>query len=75
MALDGLLVVKLGSQTTSTPPDCVGVSFSLDVLRCYKQYFVVLQETIISYTFTMMVEQETSRELTQSSDCVLTLKT
>ena len=61
---------ELRSQTTSIPTDCVGIPFSLDVLRRYKQCVVVLRETVTSYTFTMMVERETSDDL---SDAILHL--
>ena len=63
---------ELRSQTTSSPFDCVGVSFSLDVLRRYKQCVVVLWETVTSYTFTMMVKRQTNEEL---SDAILQLCT
>ena len=61
---------ELRGQTTFTPPQCVGISFSLDVLRRYKQCVVVLRETVTSYTFSMMVERETSDEL---SDAIMRL--
>ena len=45
-------------QSSTPPPDKIGVSFSLDVMRRYRQYAVILRETISSFTLTDLIENE-----------------
>ena len=50
--------LHLQEQSTCLPPKCVGLKFSLDIMRRYKQYIVVLRETVSSYTLTTIVDNE-----------------
>ena len=45
-------------QSTSDPPEAVGVSFAADVLKRNKQLVLVLRETATSYTATCLIENE-----------------
>ena len=49
---------RLYPQTSTPPPDRIGVSFSLDVMRRYRQYILVLRETVSSYTLTTLIDNE-----------------
>ncbi len=44
--------------STTDPPDKIGVSFSVDIMRRYRQCVLVLHETVSSYTFTSLVDNE-----------------
>ncbi len=48
----------LHPQSSEPPPDAIGSSFAADVMRRYKQYVMVLRETVSSYTLTMLVDNE-----------------
>ena len=45
-------------QTSEPPPDTIGVSFAADVIRRYRQYILVLRETVTSYTRSMLISNE-----------------
>ena len=51
------------TQTSTIPPDKVGVSFAADIMRRYRQYIFVLRETVTSFTFTTTVESEKHADL------------
>lgn len=50
-------------QSTSNPPEAVGISFSADVLRRCKQIILVIRETATSYTSTRFIPNETAEAL------------
>ena len=60
----------ISEQSTSDPPASVGVYFSLDVMRRYRQYVLVLRESISAYTLTSLIANEQRDTL---RDAVLTL--
>ena len=45
-------------QTTSLPPEAVGVSFAADVIKRSKQLILVLRECVTSFTATTLLEDE-----------------
>ena len=45
-------------QSTSDPPEAVGVSFAADILRRERQFIIVLRETVTSYTRALIVDSE-----------------
>ena len=45
-------------QTSEEPPDAIGVSYSLDVMKRYRQLFLVLRETVSSFTSTAFITNE-----------------
>ncbi|KAJ8369657.1 hypothetical protein SKAU_G00096850 [Synaphobranchus kaupii] len=45
-------------QSTSPPPDAVGVSFAADVLKRSRQVILVLRETVTSFTSTLLISDE-----------------
>jgi hypothetical protein len=49
---------KLVEQSSSEPPDAVGISFATDVIRRNRQFILVMRECVTSYTTTMLVENE-----------------
>ena len=49
---------ELHPQSTSSPPDHIGVSFSMDVMKRYGQLVLLLRETVSSYTLTTIIESE-----------------
>ena len=56
----------LHSQTSVTPPDRIGTSFAVDVMRRYKEYVLVLRETISSYTLTSILPSESRESLREA---------
>ena len=50
-------------QSTSEPPEILGHSFALDVMKRWKQCVVILRETVSSYTLTSLCESETAPDL------------
>ena len=50
-------------QSTSDPPEVVGVQFSCDVLRRERLKIVVLRENVSSYTLTCLIPSECSDDL------------
>ena len=50
----------LHPQSTSVPPDSIGVTFAADVMRRYRQHVLVLRETVSSFTLTTLIEDERS---------------
>ena len=50
-------------QTTSVPPDVVGVSFAADVLKRSRQFILVLRETVTSSTVTRLIPDEKKETL------------
>ena len=49
---------QLMPQSSSDPVDNVGCSFALDVMRRYRQFIVILRESVTSYTLALMIESE-----------------
>lgn len=45
-------------QSTSAPPDAVGVSFAADIVKRARQFILVLRECVTSYTSTLLVDNE-----------------
>ena len=45
-------------QSTSLPPDAVGVSFAADVIKPSRQLVLVLRECVTSFTVTTLLEDE-----------------
>ena len=45
-------------QSTSSPPEAVGVSFAADVLKRSRQTILVLRETVTSFTSTLLLSDE-----------------
>lgn len=45
-------------QSTSSPPEAVGVSFAADVLKRARQTILVLRETVTSFTSTLLLSDE-----------------
>jgi hypothetical protein len=45
-------------QSSEPPPTIVGVSFAADVMQRFKQYILVLRETVTSYTRTTLIDNE-----------------
>ena len=45
-------------QTTSLPPEAVGVSFAADVIKRSRQLILLLRECVISFTATTLLEDE-----------------
>ena len=50
-------------QTTSDPPDVVGVSFAADVLKRSRQLILVLRETVTSFTAPRLIPDEKKETL------------
>ena len=50
-------------QTSVPPPDCVGHSYALDILKRYKQLILILRESVTSFTATMLVKSEGKEDL------------
>ena len=50
-------------QSSVTPPIHVGVRFAMDVMRRYKQYVLVLRETVTSFTWTVLIPSEKHTDL------------
>ena len=50
-------------QTTGPPPEAIGTCFSADVMRRYKQYVLILRETVSSYTVTTIINSEKKEDL------------
>jgi hypothetical protein len=44
--------------SSEEPPSTIGTSFALDIMRRYRQYVLVLRETVSSYTLTTFVNNE-----------------
>ena len=45
-------------QSTSLPPDAIGVSFAADVIKPSRQLVLVLRECVTSFTVTTLLEDE-----------------
>ena len=45
-------------QSTSCPPDVVGVSFATDIIKRNRQLIAVVRETVTSYTVTCLISNE-----------------
>jgi hypothetical protein len=45
-------------QSTSNPPDAVGISFAADVMKRNKQLILVVRETTTSFTTSCIIENE-----------------
>ena len=48
----------VSDQSTSTPPNSIGVSFAADVIKRQQQLILLIRETVTSYTFTCLVKSE-----------------
>lgn len=56
----------ISSQSTSDPPDAVGVSFAADVIKREKQLILVVRETVTSYTVSQIITNECHDTLRES---------
>ena len=54
---------KLATQSSSDPPETIGVSFAADIVKRYRQLILVLRETVSSYTLTSLIESEKREHL------------
>lgn len=52
------LPTHMSPQTSVPPPHGVGTTFAADVLRRYRQFILILRETVTSYTVTCLIENE-----------------
>ena len=48
----------LVEQSSTAPPDAVGISFAADVVKRYRQLILVLRETTTSFTSSCLIENE-----------------
>ena len=64
------LPTHLHPQSTTEPPSRIGSSFAVDIMRRYRQYILVLWESVSSYTFSAIIDNEQRDTL---HDCLLTL--
>ena len=48
----------LVEQSTCHPPEAVGVNFVADVIRCQRQFILVLRESVTSFTCACIVDSE-----------------
>ena len=53
-------------QTTSEPPDAVGITFAADVMKREKQLILVVRECVTSYTAACIIEDERADTLRSS---------
>ena len=49
---------SLVEQSTSDPPDGVGISFAADIIKRYRQLILVVRETSTSFTATCLLDDE-----------------
>ena len=49
---------RFHQQSTSDPPDTIGVKYSADVMRRYGQFVLLLRESISSYTDAVIISDE-----------------
>ena len=49
---------SLVEQSTSDPPDGVGISFAADIIKRYRQLILVVRETTTSFTATCLLDDE-----------------
>jgi hypothetical protein len=61
---------ELVTQSTINPPEQVGTSFAMDVMKRYRQLIIVLRETVTSYTMTKIINSEKHEDL---RDAIVTL--
>lgn len=61
---------RLIEQSSSDPPDVVGISFAADVLQRTKQRIIVLRETATSFTVTRIIPDETGESLLSALVCL-----
>ena len=45
-------------QSTSAPPESIGISFAGDVIKRNRQLILLIRETVTSYTFTCLIDSE-----------------
>lgn len=57
-------------QSSEAPPDKIGQMFAADIMKRYRQFVLVLRETVSSYTLTCFVPSEKSVDL---RDALVTL--
>ena len=53
----------LHPQSSTQAPTVVGLSFAADVVRRYRQYIIVLRETVSSYTLSSLIDGERHDQL------------
>ena len=56
----------LHPESSAQSPTVVESSFAADVVRCYRQYIVVLRETVSSYTPSSLIDGERHDQLRQA---------
>ena len=49
--------------TSVSPPDCIGHSYALDILKRNKQLILILRESVTSFTATMLVRSEGKEDM------------
>lgn len=49
---------RIAKQSTSDPPEAVGISFAADVIKRYKQLILLVRECSTSYTMTSLITDE-----------------
>jgi hypothetical protein len=57
-------------QSTSTPPDGIGISFAADILRRDRQFVLVLRECVTSFTTSCIVSSEKHDDLRDAIICL-----
>ena len=62
----------LVDQSSEPPVAGVGVAFAADVLRRARQVIMVVRETVTSYTFTQLIEDEKQGSIRSSLICLCT---
>jgi hypothetical protein len=53
----------LVEQTSESPPDCIGQNYALDVLNRYRQFILILRETVTSFTAAHIIKSEKKEDL------------
>ena len=62
----------LFKQSTSEPPDAIGISFAADVIKRYRQCIMVVRETVTSYTVSQIIPDEQKTTLRDAIICACT---
>ena len=60
---------SLVEQSTSDPPDGIGISFSMDIIKHYRQLILVFNETATSFTTACLLASAVNLSAPVSSDC------
>jgi hypothetical protein len=57
-------------QSTSEPPEALGLAFAADVMRRHKQYILVVRESITAYTCAVLLPDEKQASLREAILCM-----